>query len=166
MTLPSLPRTAIAGVLWGVVSIATGCGPTAGSSVTPGARNPETREGADPMGTQEGDSVPELEKRLERLSGEQAARMSDAMTDTQACHDQCSLSASICEVEVKLCDIADRHPQEGSYQELCREAQQECREAQSSCEECVGEHTDNNSTQPPAVTEPTAPVETAPAPGS
>lgn len=164
MTLPSLPRTAIAGMLWVVVSIATGCGPTAGGTVTPTSRTPGTREGPEPLGDQEGDSVPELEKRLQRLSGEQAARMDDAMTDTQACHDLCSLSASICEVEVKLCDIADRQPQEGSYQELCREAQQECREAQSSCEDCVGEHTDNSPEAP--VTQPTEPTETTPAPGS
>jgi len=163
MTLPSLPRTAIAGMLWVVVSIATGCGPTAGGAVTPGTRTPGTRAGPEPDGPQEGDSVPELVKRLERLSGEQAARMDDAMTDIQACHDLCSLSASICEVEVKLCDIADRHPQEGSYQELCREAQQECREAQTSCEDCVGEHTDNGGAPAPPATEP---IETAPAPGA
>lgn len=164
MTLPSLPQTAIAGVLWAVVSITTGCGPTAGGTVTPGTRTPGTREGTGPSGTQEGDSVPELEKRLERLSGEQAARMDDAMTDTQACHDLCSLSASICEVEVKLCDIADRHPQEGSYQQLCREAQQECHEAEATCEDCVGEHTGDSSPEAP-VTEP-AESETVPDPGS
>lgn len=161
MTLPTLPRTAIAGMLWVVVSVATGCGPTAGGTVTPGARTPETRDGPGPVGTQEGDSVPELEQRLQRLTGEQAARMDDAMTDTKACHDLCSLSASICEVEVKLCDIADRHPQEGAYQELCREAQQECREAQTSCEDCVGEHTDNGGSEVP-VTPPTEPTETVP----
>lgn len=155
--LHKLSRTSLyAGVLWGVVSIATGCTPGATSSgkpVTPGIGK-DTREGPDPTGIQEGDSVPELEKRLERLTGEQAARMDDAMADTQACHDLCSLSASICEVQVKLCDIADRHPQEGSYQELCREGQQECQEAMTSCEDCVGEHA-GDSTQPP-VTQPPA----------
>ena len=164
MTLPSLPRTAVAGMLWVVVSIATGCGPTAGGTVTPHARTPDTRDGPDPLGAQEGDSVPELEERLQRLSGEQAARMDDAMVDARACHDLCSLAASICEVEVKLCDIADRQPQESSYQELCREAQQECREAQSSCEDCVGEHTGNTLETP--APEPTEPAETTPAPGS
>lgn len=151
MTRPSkLPRTPVmAGVLWAVVSIATGCTPVAnaGNTVTPGGGN-DTKAGADPHGLQEGDSVPELEKRLERLTGEQAARMDDAMVDTQACHDLCSLSVSICEVEVKLCEIADRHPQEGSYQKLCREAQQECREAQTSCEDCVGEHAGNSAEAP------------------
>lgn len=161
MTLPSLPSTAIAGMLWVAASIATGCGPSASGTVTPGTRTPGGRDGSEPAGTQEGDSVPELEKRLERLSGEQAARMDDAMNDTQACHDLCSLAASICEVEVKLCDIADRHPQEGAYQELCREGQQECREAQSGCEDCVAEHT-SDSTQPPVV----EPAETTPTPGS
>ena len=153
-----LPRTSVmAGVIWGVVAITTasGCTPSvsAGKPVTPGLGN-DTREGAGPEGIQEGDSVPELEKRLERLTGEQAARMDDAMADTQACHDLCSLSVSICEVQVKLCDIADRHPQEGSYQELCREAQQECQEAQQSCEDCVGEHAGDDAqapvTPPPA----------------
>ncbi|MGH1346835.1 MAG: hypothetical protein ACRBN8_35030 [Nannocystales bacterium] len=168
MTLPSLPRTTLAGMLWLAGSIATGCGPIAGgSTVTPGGRIPGTREGPAPVGTQEGDSVPELEKRLERLSGEQAARMDDAMTDTQACHDLCSLSSSICEVEVKLCDIADRHPQESGFQELCREAQQECRQAELSCADCVGEHTDNNMTpQPPADPPVAAPTPTEPATAS
>ncbi|MCR9164712.1 MAG: hypothetical protein ACE37F_33960 [Nannocystaceae bacterium] len=151
MTRYTLSRTSLhAGVLWGIVSIATGCTPTAsggGKPVTPGLRG-DTREGPDPIGVQEGDSVPELEKRLERLRGEQAARMDDAMADTQACHDLCSLSASICEVQVKLCDIADRHPQEGSYQALCREGQQECQEAMSSCEDCVGEHAEDDAGPP------------------
>ena len=145
----SLPRTSVlAGVLWGVVAVTTGCDSQAGArpTVTPGTQ--DTREGAGPVGVQEGDSVPELQVRLERLSGEQAARMDDAMDDTQACHDLCSLSASICEVQVKLCDIADRHPQEGSYQELCREAQQECQEAQTSCEGCVGEHAGDTADAP------------------
>jgi hypothetical protein len=141
---PSLSFTApFAGALWLAVALSTGCTPAAGSgTVTPGAGAGRALEGPEPDGMQEGDSVPELEKRLERLKGEQAARMDDSMVDTQACHDLCSLSASICEVQVKLCDIADRHPQEGSYQELCREGQQECREAQASCEACVGTHAD------------------------
>ncbi len=153
---PKLPRTsALAGVLWGVIAITTGCDARSGTgpTVTPGTM--DTRDGAEPEGIQEGDSLPELEKRLERLTGEQAARMDDAMQDSKACHDLCSLSASICEVQVKLCDIADRQPQESSYQELCREGQQECREAQASCEECVGEHA-GDSTEPPLVTEPPA----------
>ncbi len=146
---------ALALALWSAVALSTGCGPTAGGTVTPGARPADTKDGADPLGTQEGDSIPELEKRLERLSGEQAARMDDAMEDAQACHDLCSLSASICEVQVKLCDIADRHPQESTYQALCREGQQECREAQASCEDCVGEHAQD--TAVPPVTAPSGP---------
>ncbi len=135
------PRSALVVLgLWSAVALSTGCSPTAGGTVTPGTRPATTKDGTDPVGAQEGDSIPELQKRLERLSGEQALRMSDAMDDAEACHDLCSLSASICEVEVKLCEIADRHPQESSYQALCREAQQECREAQASCEDCVGEH--------------------------
>ena len=104
--MPKLPRTSMmAGVLWSIVASASGCTPSAsaGNTVTPGMGN-DTREGVGPEGLQEGDSVPELQKRLERLSGEQASRMSDAMADTQACHDLCSLSVSICEVEVKLCE--------------------------------------------------------------
>lgn len=136
----------LAGALWLVVSLSTGCTPTAGAgTVTPGARQADVREGPEPVGIQEGDSVPELQKRLERLSGEQAASVDDAMGDSQACHDLCSLSASICEVQVKLCDIADRHPQESNYQELCREGQMECREAQASCESCVGTHAEETS---------------------
>lgn len=149
------PISALAGVLWGVIAITTGCDARSGTGPTVAPGTTDTREGARPDGIQEGDSLPELEKRLERLTGEQAARMDDAMEDSKACHDLCSLSASICEVQVKLCDIADRHPQESSYQQLCREGQQECQEAQASCEACVGEHA-GNSTEPPPVTEPPA----------
>ncbi len=134
----------------GVVASA-GCTPTAGSgTAVPGAAGGGNKDGAAPAGTQEGDLPSELQKRLERLTGEQEARMADAMVDTKACHDLCSLSASICEVQVKLCDIADRRPQEGAYQDLCREAQQECREATQACEDCVSGHQDEAVTMPPS----------------
>ena len=99
----------------------------------------ESKDGPDPMGPQEGDSVPELELRLDRLTTEQSAYAGEAMGDAKACQDLCSLSASLCEVQVKLCDIADSRPSETSYQNLCREAQHECNEAQNSCEACVDE---------------------------
>lgn len=142
MTRPQRrPPVASALALLIAAAVGTGCTPSASGSVAPGTpAGGGTKDGAAPVGTQEGDTVPELEKRLERLTGEQEARMADALADTKACHDLCSLSASICEVQVKLCDIADRHPQESSYQDLCREGQQECREAQASCEACVDEH--------------------------
>lgn len=153
-----LSRTsALAGVLWGAVALATGCTPSAGTQGTTPPGGQGTRDEPIPTGHMEGDSVPELQERLERLTGAQAARMSDAEVDTQACHDLCSLSVSICEVEVKLCEIADRHPQEGSYQKLCREAQQECQEAQTSCEDCAGEHAGD--TAEPPFSGPPAPAE-------
>ena len=54
----------------------------------------------------------------------------------------------------------------GSSRGLGRRAGNAGREAQRRCEDGVGNHPDNNRTQPPAVPGPTAPAETAPAPGS
>lgn len=133
----------------GAVVLLSACGPSASSgTVTPGGpAGGGVRDGAAPNGDQEGDSVSELLDRLQRLEVRQEARMADAEADSKACHDLCSLSVSICEVQVKLCDIADNRPQEGTYQDFCREAQQECSEATASCESCVAGH-EQNATMP------------------
>lgn len=123
-----------------LVLVACACGPT-GSTRAPAASGREgAKDGPQPQGPQEGEGVPELKLRLERLLQEQRGLRERASTQPDACHDLCSLSASICEVKVKLCDLADARPGEASYQDLCREAQQSCNDAQESCESCVRHH--------------------------
>lgn len=143
----ALARTSIVAVLVGLIA---GCGPSAGSGGlnTPGGGG--APDGPKPDGIQEGESAPELRARIERLSKDQGLRVSDAGADKAACHDVCSLTSQICGASQKLCDIADRHPQDNAYQSLCREAQLECRDATEHCETCVDGHAGSNglSSQP------------------
>ncbi len=121
--------------------LASACDKTSSSSgatVVPG--EPQAAPGTDPEGTQEGDSMGELQLRLRRLVEEQSTKLEPAATDAAVCEDLCSLATSICGVQQKLCDLADRHAGDDRYQGLCREARLECKEAQNACIQCVQRH--------------------------
>ena len=135
-----LCRLALAAALSAIVPIAGGCNQaTAGGTVTPGDGEP--RPGADPQGAHMGDSLGELKLRLEQLKRRQLQVIPAANQDKAVCEDVCSLATSICGVAEKLCNLADDHPQDPEYQNLCREARLECKEAQDSCIGCVEGHT-------------------------
>jgi hypothetical protein len=132
------PTTVLVACLLAAALGGAGCGPSAsgGSTAVPGGSG-AAREGAEPEGQQEGDSVDDLRARLERLTGAQHERVSHSDGSFGACEDLCSLASSICTVKEKLCDVADRHPGEEEYQGLCRKAELECSEAEDSCVACV-----------------------------
>jgi hypothetical protein len=94
-------------------------------------------DAADTRGPHVGESMSELAVRLRALVRQRGGKLHAAASDAAACEDLCSLATSICEVQEKMCLIADEHPADGEYQNLCREAQHECREAQASCIDCV-----------------------------
>lgn len=124
-------------------ALVMGCGPQAGT----GTVNPTTGDpvgaGPDPQGVTEGEGMAELSNRLDALVGRERNLRPAAAADAGKCEELCELATSICSVQAKLCDLADDHPDDGTYQGLCREARNECREAQESCVRCV----EANSTQ-------------------
>lgn len=139
-----------------------GCGPSAsgGGTAVPGG-NGNVPDGPDPEGRDEGNSVGELETRLDRLTTEQARKASEQDGSFAVCEDLCSLAASICSIKEKLCDVADRHPGEEEYQGLCRKAELECSEAEDSCVACVegrGSREAASSKATPATAEEPAPA--------
>lgn len=113
-----------------------GCVTTAGGSGVavdnPGSATPDA-----PMGRAEGESADDLDARKDRLYADYRAQVNQASTDAGACEQLCSLATSICGVQEKLCRIADDHPADDHYQDLCREAKRECQETQGSCIACV-----------------------------
>ena len=119
-----------------------GCRPMAGeTAVAPdgGIGSPEGPD--DSKGLHESDSsVGDLWQRLEKFRREREMKLEPASSDAAVCEDLCGLATSICQVQSKLCELADDHPDENDYQDLCREAKLECREAQESCVDCVRGH--------------------------
>ncbi len=117
---------------------AVGCNPQSGGggTVTPGG-NGAVSDGPGPDGPQEGDNIGDLEARLQRLGQRQVKMSTTSDASFNVCEDLCSLASSICSVKEKLCLIADEHPGEEEYQQLCRKAELQCSEAEDSCVACV-----------------------------
>jgi hypothetical protein len=127
--------------------LGAGCGPqTGGGTVTPGTSGSGGSD-PDPQGVTEGEGMGELRKRLGDLVDRERGLRPVATSDAGKCEELCELATSICSVQEKLCELADDHPDDDSYQGLCREARNECREAQESCVRCV--ETNQNQSLPP-----------------
>lgn len=140
MTGPSRrsAKSAIALAVVVMSQLVTGlaCGPQAGGgTVTPGGGGGGVT--ADPDGRDETLDAGTLRKRLDAMVMQERELQPHAATDAGKCEDLCELATSICGVQEKLCDLADDHPDDDAYQDLCREARNECREAQESCVRCV-----------------------------
>lgn len=118
---------------WGMGCVAQ----AGGSSVVPGSTDPREDQ---PEGWAEGESAQELKLRKDRLYTEFRGVVGEPVATPDACEKVCSLATSICGVQEKLCNIADDHPGEAEYQNLCREAKKECRETQDACIACVENH--------------------------
>lgn len=145
------PSTMLARALVCAVLLSAACGPQAGGpTVTPGGTGTGGTN-PDPQGTNEGQGMGELKKRLGDLVDREAELQRAAASDAGKCEQLCDLATSICSVQEKLCELADDHPDDEAYQGLCREARAECREAQESCVRCVES---NQTRQPPNQTVP------------
>ncbi|MCH9685312.1 MAG: hypothetical protein K0V04_28005 [Deltaproteobacteria bacterium] len=125
------------GLPLGMLLAVAGCGARAGGgrTVTPG--NGRVPDGPGPDGQQEGNNIGDLKHRLDALTVEQAEKASTSDASFDTCEDLCSLASSICSVKEKMCSIADQHPGEDEYQQLCRKAELQCSEAEDSCVACV-----------------------------
>ncbi|NVB40040.1 hypothetical protein G6O69_19500 [Pseudenhygromyxa sp. WMMC2535] len=95
-----------------------------------------------PEGEFEGESIDELDLRLERLTEEHEARIAAGTNDPSECEALCELSQAICEVKTKMCEIADDRVSDSEYQMLCRKAKQRCEQASDSCVRCVEHNQD------------------------
>jgi len=137
MRLTPVPGIGIVlGVALGVVA-AVGCGPTAGGTNTPtnGGGGPTVTP--DPVGPGDDRSMGALKRELDAFTRKKQSMVTASTSDPAVCEELCSLATDICEVQQKLCDLADEHAGDDEYQNLCREARNECREAQESCVRCV-----------------------------
>lgn len=124
-------------MMFALVVLALGCGPTAGGGSTVTPDGGATKPGPDPQGVAEDDSMGALTRRLDRLVGQERGMHAAATSDAGRCEELCELATAICSVQEKVCELADAHPNDDAYQGLCREARNECREAQESCVACA-----------------------------
>lgn len=119
-------------LLWAMAS----CEPTAGEGTTPPHENGGPVD-LTPVGRPDDNSMGGLRKKLESFRAKKASIVSASTSDPAVCEELCKLASDICEVKVKLCELADDRPDDEQYQGLCREAKHECQEAQKSCVRCV-----------------------------
>jgi hypothetical protein len=120
-----------------VLVLSLGCDGERGSggTVVPDGRG--TDSGLRPEGDPEGESMAELNLRLDNLVAERANLGSAVTSDPNKCEELCELSRAICEVKTKMCTIADSQAADEDYQDLCRKAKQRCSDASDSCVRCV-----------------------------
>ena len=57
---------------------------------------------------------------------------------TSACSVVCDLATTTCDLEQKICALAERHQDEPRYGQVCERAQSDCRVAKSACSRCSG----------------------------
>jgi hypothetical protein len=109
-----------------------------GGTVTPSGRDADSE--LTPEGEFEGESIDELDIRLQHLVEQQNQQITVGNIDAAKCEDLCELSRAICEVKTKMCEIADERVADDDYQNLCRVAKQRCQRASDSCIRCVEHH--------------------------
>jgi hypothetical protein len=128
----------LAGALVVLASLAA-CDPRGSAgTVTPTGHGSDSQ--LEPEGSFEGESIDELQVRLDRLGEEQQKRLHAGNQDPAKCEELCELSRAICEVKTKMCELADERVGDDEYQNLCRAAKQRCRQASDSCVSCVQHH--------------------------
>jgi|GEM_PF-1582088 len=135
-------RAALLGVAFACVALACDQRASEGVTVTPTDHSGDS--GLKPEGEFEGESINELEVRLQRLGAKQDQLVTAGSTDAGKCEELCQLSRAICEIKTKMCEIADEHVADDAYQNLCRQAKQRCQRASESCHRCVQHHERTN----------------------
>jgi hypothetical protein len=116
-----------------VIVLASGCEARGGGgTVVPNGTGGDSE--LRPEGDPEGESMAELNLRLDQLVGE---RSSLSAGDPNECEALCELSRAICEVKTKMCSIAESQVTDEEYQNLCRKAKKRCSDASESCARCV-----------------------------
>lgn len=54
------------------------------------------------------------------------------------CERICGLATTICELRSHICELADEHPNELRYEQVCERASLDCQRATTACEGCDG----------------------------
>lgn len=109
-----------------------------GATVAPSGHGSDSE--LTPEGEFEGESIDELDIRLQHLVEQQTQQVTAGNHDPRSCEKLCELSRAICEVKTKMCEIADERVADDEYQNLCRVAKQRCQRASDSCIRCVEHH--------------------------
>lgn len=52
------------------------------------------------------------------------------------CAEVCGISTSICDLRVQICGLAERHPDEPRYHQVCERASGDCESAREACDAC------------------------------
>ncbi len=127
-------------ILLATIVLASGLGcdgeRAGGASVVPGGSGNDSE--LRPYGDPEGESMGELELRLDKLVEKQTSLVAAGESDPSKCEALCELSRAICEIKTKMCSIAEDRTTDEDYQNLCRQAKQRCSAASDSCVRCVG----------------------------
>lgn len=119
------------------MAVSIGCGTFSANRPTPTNPTDGARTDPDPVGPGDDRSMGALKRDLDAYTRKRSGLLSASATDAAVCERLCSLATDICDVQVKLCELADEHPDDTEYMSLCREAKNECHEAQESCVRCV-----------------------------
>jgi hypothetical protein len=120
-----------------LLALTLGCDGERGGGGTVVPQGGGTDSGLRPSGDPEGESMAELDLRLDKLTSERANLTSLGADDPSKCEALCELSRAICEIKTKMCSIAEDQATDNDYQDLCRKAKQRCSDASDSCTRCV-----------------------------
>lgn len=63
-------------------------------------------------------------------------RMSARRDVDTRCERVCGLAEATCDLEVQICELATRHPDEPRYAQACLRAEQQCKAASEACQRC------------------------------
>lgn len=86
---------------------------------------------------QETTPAPKQTTRKPSGAGQSAAGKA-GVTATDRCQVFCDLAASTCDLEQKICALAERHDDEPRYQQVCARAHDDCAAASKACTACSG----------------------------
>ncbi|MEZ4451456.1 MAG: hypothetical protein R3B09_18445 [Nannocystaceae bacterium] len=81
-------------------------------------------------------SPPEVAESPGADDGSPRAPRRERRRESSRCVEVCGLSTSICDLEVQICGLAQRHPDEPRYHQVCARASDDCTSAREACNAC------------------------------
>jgi hypothetical protein len=88
------------------------------------------------------DAAAEMDAATEQTAAEEPPAPAGAQTQpprrdrSEVCGDLCSLSESICTLEVRICSLAEDHGNDAVYADACERAVEDCEVAGEACDSC------------------------------
>lgn len=120
--------------------------PADGGGAMPGADSAaEEPQAEQPAAVQE--DLDGLQSELDRLTAELAAAKAgpegtpepaDPAQRQTRCERICELAAAVCDLEARICALADEHAGEDRYASTCARAGGDCQRATEACDACSG----------------------------